>query len=153
MNKFLIISLLCIASCNTTETKNADNKKDSGVNKTNEVASLLQGCYIMTEKKDTATIQLTINGSIVSGKLNYNLFMKDRNTGEINGVVADSLFILNYTFRSEGMNSVREVVFKIKGNELFEGFGDIIEEKNGVSFKDITKLRYNTIPFVKVSCK
>ena len=151
MNKFFLISFLFITGCNSPETKTDEIKKDSITEKIPATASA--ACYIMANGKDTATMQMTVSGPAVSGTLMFNLFQKDKNKGEFSGIMQDTLIVGNYTFESEGMTSVREVVFKLKDDQLYEGYGEVIEKDNGVSFTDITKLKYQPVPFTKVRCK
>ena len=152
MNRFLLISFLFIAGCSTSETKTKDVKNDTAADKVITTPSTV-ACYLMANGKDTATIKMTVSGPAVSGTLMFNLFQKDKNNGEFSGIMQDTLIVGNYTFQSEGMTSVREVVFKIKDDKLYEGYGEVIEKDNGVSFTDITKLKYQPVPFTKVRCK
>jgi hypothetical protein len=52
------------------------------------------------------------------------------------------------------MTSVREVVFKINGDLLTKGFGDIDTSGDTIKFKNQAHLQYqNDRPFKKVDCK
>ena len=106
----------------------------------------------MTNNKDSATMKLFVKDNMVSGNLTINLFEKDKNNGALNGIIKDSLLIADYTFQAEGMTSVREVVFKINGNELYEGYGEVTENGDKVSFKNISQLQFHNYAFTKVSC-
>jgi hypothetical protein len=45
---------------------------------------------------------------------------------------------------SEGISSVRQVVFLKKGNTYIEGYGDVVEEASGkVVFKDRKQLQFD----------
>lgn len=62
--------------------------------------------------------------------------------------------IVDYTFDSEGSESVREVVFLKRNNQLIEGFGDVEEKDGKTVFKDKSKLIFgNSIVFKKVDCQ
>ncbi|HYF32027.1 MAG TPA: hypothetical protein VD993_12980 [Chitinophagaceae bacterium] len=112
----------------------------------------LDGCYKMIINKDTATLRLNVIDSLVTGELRYHWFEKDWNDGSVKGVVRDSLIILDYTFRSEGVLSVREVVFKMAGTSLVEGTGDL-RTGDTVRFKDIQQLKFQyDYPFIKTPC-
>jgi hypothetical protein len=114
---------------------------------------VLAGCYQMVLQKDTATLQLDIKDSTVNGQLNYYFFEKDRNEGQIKGVLRNDIIVADYTFQSEGTTSVREVVFKIKQDTLLQGSGDIIEQNGKVVFKNRDALQFHASnPFVKVGC-
>ena len=115
---------------------------------------ILNGCYQMTMKKDSASLQIEVKDSLVTGTLKYNLYQKDRNNGTIKGKIKDDLIIADYEFSSEGMTSTREVVFKIKDDSLWPGFGNVSENNNGVVFENINTLQYDSIhPFIKIPCR
>lgn len=112
----------------------------------------LDGCYRMVLNRDTAIVRLNVVDSFVTGELAYHWFEKDRNDGSVKGVVRDSLLILDYTFRSEGMLSVRQVVFKVSGTSLVEGTGEMTTNDT-IRYKNIDALQYQyDHPFIKVSC-
>ncbi|HEX6181275.1 MAG TPA: hypothetical protein VFZ47_08490, partial [Chitinophagaceae bacterium] len=101
---------------------------------------------------DTARMRLNVVDSLVTGELKYHWFEKDRNEGSVKGVIRDSLLILDYTFRSEGTLSVRQVVFKLSGTSLVEGQGEMTTADT-VRYKDIYQLKFqHEYPFIKISC-
>lgn len=123
------------------------------VTEAEQISPNASGCYFSLLKKDTAKLQLTIDGSQVNGSLDYIRFQKDSNRGSISGKVIDSLIVADYTFQSEGLKSVRQVVFKIKGDKLIEGFGDIEMKGDTARFKDIFSLKFlSAQPFNKIDC-
>ncbi|OLY93919.1 hypothetical protein SAMN05444008_11125 [Cnuella takakiae] len=114
---------------------------------------VLTGCYEMTHKRDSATLQLEVQDSVVTGRLVYRRYQRDGNTGTIKGVLRDSLILADYTFQSEGLTSVRELVLKIKDTTLVEAFGDLKNEGNKIVFSNTANLQYmEENPFVKVAC-
>lgn len=68
-------------------------------------------CYAYMGKKDTAFMHINIADSIVTGNLKYAIFEKDSNDGTLQGKLKNDTLLANYTFVSEGVESVREVVF------------------------------------------
>ncbi len=118
--------------------------------------SSLAGCYTAIHDKDTSELVLQHLGGAesVSGELQITNFQKDKNTGTINGVVKDDLIVGWYKFFSEGKSSVRQIVFKIDGDNLLEGYGDTTINGDTIVFKSIVALNYlNDIPFVKRECE
>ena len=111
-------------------------------------------CYVYTSAKDTVTLHLQISGNIITGDLAYNYFAKDKNTGTIKGNLKGDTLFAEYKFMSEGTESVREVAFLKKGNEMMEGYGDA-EEKNGkMIFKNTSGLNFNSNLILKnVACE
>ena len=158
---FLIptIFIIALASC-TSENKSAtgDSTEVIAVDTTFTAATPNESgsdCYIYTKNRDTASLKLNITGEELTGELNYKLFEKDRNTGKIAGEMKGDTIIAEYTFDSEGMRSVREVVFvkKDDGN-IYEGTGDVIEKDGKMVFKDRSALKFSpTMVFTKTDCK
>jgi hypothetical protein len=134
------------ASDNTTHTTTDDTNIST-------TPIPLAGCYTWAVNNDTATMELKVAGNAVTGDLVYDWSEKDRNKGTLNGEVQDSLLVANYTFQSEGTTSVRKVVFKINGDSLYEGFGDVDSSGDTVKFKNDTQLQFQTDrSFKKVEC-
>jgi len=115
-----------------------------------------QECYSGNIKKDTILMQLMVKGNqVTSGKLSYNFYEKDKNEGTLIGVLKGDTLVADYTFMSEGISSVRQVVFLRKGNIYVEGYGDVVEVASGkVIFKDIKQLKFDGKSVLsKVDCK
>jgi len=109
-------------------------------------------CYGV--KQDTARLQLLIKDSIITGHLNYNWHEKDNNTGTIKGVIRDSLLLADYTFQSEGMISVREIIFKIAPGKFQQAIGKMEEKDNKQVFKRPLQLKYDSnLIFFKTLCR
>lgn len=155
------IVLLAILSCS-----NRDEGADNGNNKsasphsnaekyidTSVKVIRLDGCYQMTIKRDTANMKLNIVNSTVTGDLVYDWNEKDGNAGTLKGVLRDSLIFADYSFQSEGMTSVREVIFKIKDDSLQWGYGNITEKEGKIIFRDRDKIQFDSnSPFIKIPC-
>ncbi|TCC88210.1 hypothetical protein EZ428_21035 [Pedobacter frigiditerrae] len=153
--KKLFISIFSLAVLFTAcQSNNSENTAtDTNAPDTNIVPASEQHCYKYIKDKDTATLTMMSSGPITTGELKYNLYEKDKNSGIFEGELRGDTLIAEYTFNSEGKESVREVAFLKKGNQLIEGFGDV-EDKNGkMMFKDKSKLSFgNSIVFNKVDC-
>jgi hypothetical protein len=105
----------------------------------------LQECYMGIIKNDTITMRLSIKGTqIAEGKLIYKFFEKDKNEGTFNGKISGDTLFADYTFSSEGKQSVREVAFLKKGNIYIEGYGDVEEKAGKMVFKDRKKLFFDS---------
>ncbi|MEO5650913.1 MAG: hypothetical protein ABIR03_13455 [Ginsengibacter sp.] len=157
MNRLVLISLLFFTACNSqpNSSATAEVAKDSIKNfKQINKPFLIDGCYISVLKKDTAFLKIDNANGQVMGNLVYNHFEKDDNTGTINGKIQDSLIIAYYTFQSEGMTSVREVVFKISGEKLIEVYGNIDMKGDTAHFKNIGQIKFQEEQtFVKEACR
>lgn len=153
--KKLFIPIFSLAVLFTACQSNNSEKTttDTDAPDTNIVPVSQQYCYKYIKDKDTATLTMMSSGPITTGELKYNLYEKDKNSGIFEGELRGDTLIVEYTFNSEGKESVRQVAFLKKGDQLIEGFGDV-EEKNGkMIFKDKSKVTFgNSMVFNKVDC-
>ena len=156
----LLSSVVIFVGCNGLSAPAGDKSNPKEMVQVNAAAialgAQLNGCFISIFKKDTARLDLHVNNGLVTGNLSYNRFEKDKNSGTIQGKIQDSLIIADYTFQSEDITTVRQVVFKINGKNLTEGFGDILINKGGDSafFKQPTQLKFpDEQVFVRTACK
>jgi hypothetical protein len=156
LKNILMVGLLAFAvGCNEAgrQDDNAKENTSAGDTDISTTPIPLDGCYSMIFKDDTASMRLNMVDSLVTGDLSYRLYAKDSNEGSIKGTVRDSLIIAYYTFRSEGTMSVRQVVFKVVGTSLVEGYGDLNTNHDTVRFKNIHQLSFqNDRPFIKTPC-
>ena len=113
-------------------------------------------CYSRIIKKDTISMSLNINGEeLSSGELRYNFYEKDKNEGTLVGEIKGDTLFAEYTFMSEGVSSVRQVVFLKKGDAYIEGYGDLVDDNKGkVTFKDVKQLKFDSNAVLsKVNCE
>lgn len=163
MKWWWISTLALFVACNTNttaENNNTDNDSTIGIHAgaTDTISrssiALQDGCFEMIMKRDTATLSLRVQDTLIQGELNYRWAEKDHNKGTINGTVQDSFLIADYTFESEGLTSVRKVVFKLKGDTLLQGYGELSEQNGKTVFTQIERLQFDTaFPFVRVNCQ
>ncbi|MEO5500640.1 MAG: hypothetical protein ABIR31_04280 [Ginsengibacter sp.] len=159
MNKIFIFIVLIIGGCNS-ETMTKDNIQDStsGTTKDNNTKDnakfeFLSGCYQNILNGDTAFLQISVHGLNTNGTLNYKRAQKDSNEGTFTGVIRDEIILIHYNFKSEGTSSIREIAFKIKGDQLIEGFGDIIMKGDSAVFKNVASLNFQDAQtFNKFAC-
>lgn len=159
MNKIFLLFILVAAGCNSENnpesSASSTNVDSSSVNdNAGVITTNISGCYASNVKKDSSLLKLTISDTSVTGELSYHLYEKDSNSGTIKGLIHDSLIVADYTFQSEGMTSVRQVVFKMNNDTLVEGFGDIMMKGDTAEFKNISDLQFqNDRPFLKTACR
>jgi hypothetical protein len=111
-------------------------------------------CYAYDAREDKVYMQLDQSGTKIKGTLRYNLNYKDSNDGTLEGRLQEDLLIADYTFQSEGVTSVREVVFRREGDTWVEGYGDVEEKAGKIVFRDVHSLKYtSTIRLQPVSCR
>ncbi len=148
-SNILILAVL-LASCNSqekdtkqTNSQNLDKEKPSSTN-----------CYLYAVAADTVSLKVSHVGDSVSGYLVYNYKEKDKNTGTIRGRVKDNILLAEYTYLSEGVQSCRQVAFKLKGDSFFEGYGESYNKKDRAFFKYPDSLNYdNSFKLRKIDCQ
>ncbi len=112
-------------------------------------------CYALRANGNVIELSFNVNShQEVNGKLSYNISGKDKNEGTLIGNMNGDTLIADYTFTSEGVSSVREVAFLQKDGSLIEGFGDVVQANDKVTFKDKTKLKFDKKNrLTKTDCK
>lgn len=163
MNKHILLFVglaAMMASCtsNQAEKKVTDTSEmialDTTFTAANEKPEHSITCYEYIKNKDTASMQLRINGEELTGFLDYKLAEKDANKGTLAGEMKGDTIIADYTFDSEGLRSVRELVLLKKDGKLYEGYGPVKEEKGKMMFIDRSKLKFdNNIVFSAKPCQ
>ena len=104
--------------------------------------------------QDTAYLSLNGPGPAVSGTLIYHYAGKDRNRGTFSGTMSGDTLRADYTFQSEGVESVREVVFVKRGAGLVEGYGPVEERGGKTVFQQPRQLKFDTkTTLAPVACK
>jgi hypothetical protein len=102
----------------------------------------LSGCYSNRNTADNVQMRIDGRDGHYSGELDIAIAEKDRNAGSFKGSVEDGVLLVHYTFQSEGVQSVREMAFKIKGDKLLEGYGPMEERDGGMRFTDPENLTF-----------
>jgi hypothetical protein len=148
MNKIIlpILIILTFASC----------KKETATKIPETVAekATIEACYKGILKQDTITMSLVIKDNLITdGKLSYHFFEKDKNEGTLKGEIKGDTIYADYTFMSEGQQSVREVAFLKQGDTYIEGYGDVKEYNGKMIFKDVKHLKFDSkTVLVKLAC-
>ena len=133
-NYKLLIPTLLLFACTNAEKKPADKEGP---------ATNVANCYQYINKKDTVTLKIVAAGENVTGDLVYNFFEKDRNEGTIQGYIKDGVLIAIYSFRAEGMQSIRQVAFKKTGDGYTEGTGELDMAGAETRFVNIDSLDFS----------
>lgn len=140
------LSLLIFATaCQQRDKKQGQGDQTQMVPDTTGLAVAIadNGTYQYLKNGDTISLTIAIDGDKVHGDLRYNWKEKDRNVGHIDGVLKDSVLLADYTFASEGQQSVRQVAFKFSKNKAVEGFGNMEEKGGKMSFVAPDRLSYD----------
>jgi len=151
---FSAIVFLIIISCNSNKKENTSTKKKEGVEQQKKKPKGLEkGCYVYNDNKSTISLQVLKREDSITGTLLFALAEKDKNTGRFKGQVKNNVLLANYTFESEGVESVRQVAFKVKSDTLLQGYGPM-EMKDSIQvFKNPKSLTFDDkFPLVKKAC-
>ncbi|RZJ34044.1 MAG: hypothetical protein EOO51_11335 [Flavobacterium sp.] len=109
-------------------------------------------CYALESKGDTIRLSLIQNANNVTGELLYSLKEKDRNEGTVSGIFVGDTLYADYTFRSEGTTSVREIIFVKRGSEIVEGTGPMEEKADKQTFIMPRKLSFTGVRLQSTDC-
>lgn len=150
---FLLLAAGLATSCNQPPASQS-NETDSIKTTPATPASSSTTCFIKAIGQDTVLLQLVVSDSLVTGHLSYNFFEKDKNTGEIKGSIKNNIIRATYHFMSEGVQSTRNVVFKLSGNQVFEGVPDNFGKEGEPLFNsDDAALKFDTVPMETRACE
>jgi hypothetical protein len=145
----LAIFTSALAACQSNSTKTPSSNAEA-----TKTEDSLKHCYQYISQKDSAFLSLETKNNQVTGTLSYNLFEKDKNNGAITGIIKGDTIIADYTFQSEGMTSIREVVWLKKNDQLLEATGDIEEVNGKAKFKNLSTLSFGkSMIFKKTDCR
>ncbi len=141
---YLLIIVLFFNNCKQNEVSNQKHIEE---------LKLVAGCYGYDREGTTITFRILRVDPLVQGTLIYNWAEKDRNSGSFEGTLDDDIILGTYTFISEGIESTREVAFKIDDNVLLEGFGEVTNVGTTTVFRDKASLKFiETIPLELGKC-
>lgn len=141
----IAVGIFSFAACNSSNT----DKVIVGTPDSALVAEPVEtrvpgaGCFLRVQKGDSLFLQIRREGDRVTGKLHYKNFEKDSNIGTILGQMRGDTLLADYTFNSEGMESVRQVVFLFDGTNFSEGYGDMQEKDGKTIFSEKDKLNFS----------
>lgn len=100
------------------------------------------GCYVAHLSKDVYSLSITSQqGELVRGTLAFNNYQKDSSHGTFVGSYKDGILLGDYSFSSEGMDSVMQVTFKKQGNGFVRGYGPV--DSQGTHFTDMSAITYD----------
>lgn len=107
------------------------------------VSEPIVGCYVATIDKDVYTLDImSQTEENVKGMLSFDNYQKDSSSGTFTGTYKDDILFGQYAFRSEGMDSIIDVVFKKEGSDFIRGFGPL-DQETGSRFTNLKKITYD----------
>jgi hypothetical protein len=143
-----------VTSCRETK-KSAATPSVTDSSQTVEMKIMIPNtyCYSTSGGKDSVYLKLEKFPNVVTGRLLYKLYEKDSNKGDIVGVLHGDTLIADYKFLSEGLNSVRQIIFLIKENTAREGYGEMEEHNGKMVFKNLQETDFTkSVLLNKIDC-
>ncbi len=145
----ILVALLFATACTSEKSEQTDTRQEPVA--TDVVES--SACYASVMGPDTMLLSLKTMGEEVTGSLTYNFYEKDDNQGTLRGEMRGDTLLADYTFQSEGTESIRQVAFLKRGEGFVEGYGDIEDQGGKMVFKNAASLDFNSgTSFAKVPC-
>jgi hypothetical protein len=151
MKKFTILffTILTMLHCKNKEENPENTNNQEITTEEKKLDTLAMGNYLFEDGKNLITFVIEENGNKIKGFLTYELAEKDKNSGKFSGKFENGILIGKYTFKSEGKESTREVAFKVDGDKLIEGYGELNDD--GTTFKDASNLNFTSkMPLTKI---
>lgn len=143
----------CTAGTDKQVSENAVKPSpDSIATKPAEAITDISGCYMQVLKRDSFAASLQQQGNLVTGRMTFNNYEKDASSGTVSGKIEADILKLNYTFMSEGMNSVMEVYFRYKDGMLYRGTGDMGNKGDTAYFTNPARVTYEDEGLKKTDC-
>lgn len=134
-----ILALALLTSCGSQPDKTEKQTGDQ-----NNSKGIPVNCYEYAQEGDTITLQLVHIGDLFTGALHYKLKEKDMNVGTIKGSMTNGILVADYTFKSEGTSSTRQVAFKQVGNTFVEGYAETVDENGVTKFRNLDSLVFSS---------
>jgi len=151
---FVIVTLFTTACQQRTASDSTQNEAAT-TPETPANQELTDGiyCYQQSVGRDTTSIRLEINGSIVTGEMNWIPYEKDSARGVLAGMRNGNEITAIWTYVIEGSNQTEEVLFKIEDNQLMRKVGELEDPNNdgNLKLKDPASAQYTEI-YTSVDC-
>jgi len=143
-NTLIIVALVLVVAVGVFvyQKKNGVLVQTPNQNQNSSTEDLVIGCYVANLGQDVYTLKIETqgNGNFV-GELSFKNFQKDSSSGTYEGTYKDGILLGDYSFTSEGTDSVMQVIFRKSGDTFVRGFGDLDEA--GTRFSDLSSITYD----------
>jgi hypothetical protein len=105
---------------------------------------------VATKREDSA--KPVGNQIMIPVTLSYQFNEKDKNKGTVEGKLTGDTLLANYTFMSEGVQSIRQVIFLVRDNVVSEGYGAQQLTDGKMVFINLKEISFGeSMPLKKVS--
>ena len=108
-------------------------------------------CYEMRIGRDITAIEMVWTGDEMSGYYAWEPYEKDSGRGSLKGKKEGDMVTAIFNYMIEGSIQSEEVVFKMVGDKLIQGRGELDDKTAVLMIKDKTKLTWGDT-LSKVDC-
>lgn len=153
MKKLLLAALCLFALANCQNSGTAEKAASSAAPTTEPATTAQPTCFYLAEGRDTTWASITVNtDNSVSGTYSWQPFESHGAHGTLSGKKEGDLLTLLYHFEIEGSEIKEEMVFRLAGDHLAEGQGELIEGSDGIlHLKDPATLTFDK-KLMKTAC-
>ncbi|MDO8645772.1 MAG: hypothetical protein Q7R42_04220 [Candidatus Planktophila sp.] len=114
------------------------------------VGKSVVGCYEVQLGKDLYSLAiLSQAGKAFEGTLRFKNYQKDSSSGPYKGTYIDGILFGEYSFQSEGMDSVIQVLFKKSPDGFIRGYGEM--NAAGDRFANLNNITYDSSAVFELS--
>lgn len=151
--KCLLFVWAVMASCQQASEPKTTPKRDSVLAEEVKVMVPEGGCYQYAKNGDTVRLKVELFPNVATGVLTYQLSGKDKNVGTFDGRLFGDTLVADYTFRSEGRVTVRQIVFKLSATQAREAYGKKRDYEGKLIYDDLKAIDFNKgLSLDSVSC-
>lgn len=108
-------------------------------------------CFQYNFKKDRSLVKLIVLGDDVKGDYHWHPDQKDGGHGTFKGKKVGNMINADWTYTIEGSTQIESIVFKMEGDKLMKGEGELVEKGDKLVPKDVSKLKFTDV-YNKVDC-
>jgi hypothetical protein len=152
IHKFLFIVLVAMASCNQA-SESKTTTQNPIVPEEAKIMVPEGGCYAYMKNGDSIWLKVELFPNVATGVLTYHLSGKDKNVGTFDGRLLGDTLVADYTFRSEGKVTVRQIVFKLSAAQAREAYGKMRDYEGKMIYDDLSAIDFSKgLSLDSVSC-
>lgn len=115
---FIVYTILFTGSCQS-RTANETSETTKPIPSTSDIAVQADTmCFQQILQRDTTTLRLVVNGTVVKGYLDINPYEKDRARGPVEGRLTGNQIQADWDRAGEGVVQRYAINFTLKGNAI-----------------------------------
>jgi hypothetical protein len=152
-NLWIAFAFMAAACNNTTNDDTAANNVEDDTTTSTATPITDTVCYLAVQNRDSILLQLQIKDSAITGLMQYDNFEIDGNIGTLQATRKNNRIEGYFRFFSEGMWSVREIVFEQQeGNLVQAQTADMVYSGDTARFQNKNALQFDARVFNPIDC-